>query len=219
MRPKTRLKIRNKVILPGDSSPGYSGPAEYDPLEEHPLWSYEGGEAGPPSHFKYASGKIIAKTWTNNPKVQIICYNHLQDVGGIFEADVTYAPDVEGYWFIPFTKQINSNNLIGARINNNQIQIVQRRVGTWSNIATAPIALGHWRVVITDADIAVYVDDAEQVRVNHAIPDAGYLGISGHKCPAEVEVLSGYRATALGNHITYKGNYVTHNTEQVTYNG
>ena len=220
--PKMRNKVRSKIHYPGMGRPGHSspsGPAFYDPLEKHPLWAYVGGEAGPPSHFRCDSEKIIAKAWTNNPKVQIICYNNLQDVGGIFEADVTYAPDAEGYWFIPFTKQINSNNLIGARINNNQIQIVQRRVGTWTNIATAPIALGHWRVVITDVDIAVYVDDVEQVKANHVISGAGYLGISGHKCPAEVEVLSEYRATALGNRIIYDGNYVVHNSEQVTYNG
>jgi len=180
---KLRPKLRKRLITKAQF---------YDPLEEHPDWTFEGGQIPAPSHLYYEFGSIVAKRWVSGGGIQMLCYNNVYTERAIFEADVVYSPTSTMYWSIPFAKQVDLNNLVGARINEGEIQIAQRSGGTWSNIATAPAQTGHWRVIITDTDITVYVDGVEALTVSHAISGPGYMGISGHQMAEEIEICKNY---------------------------
>jgi len=100
-------------------------------------------------------------------------------------------------WAIPFVKFIDTNNLIGARLNGGKIEIVRRKNGIWDTIGSAPAVEGNWAVKIMNGYIEVYVDGDLKINKNHNVPGHGYFGISGHQWETgEIRLLKNYDVSA-----------------------
>jgi hypothetical protein len=180
------------------------------PLADHCDWTLVYGAA--PDHFGWINTvdiQFFQRPTANTP--ENLAYKNYKSVDGMLSGGY-HDPGGTTDWTLPFAKFIDNLNIIGARVNNGVIELVERRNGTWNTIKSGGTNLnGFWKVVITETDIMVYVDDVLQIESTHRIPDRGYFGISGHKwASAEGTYITNFKVTQI--------NYVTHGNERVTYN-
>jgi hypothetical protein len=140
--------------------------------------------------------------------------NGYQETTGVISASYSNAGGTTN-WTLPFAKFVDANNLIGARVNDNKIEIVQRKSGVWATLASGGTDLeGLFRVAILADRIEVFVDGVKQLEADHTLPNAGGFGISGHQWASpDATILSGYRVDPVSRFM------VTHNGEEVTYGG
>jgi hypothetical protein len=113
---------------------------------------------------------------------------------------------------------INSNNIIGARILSNKVEIVQRKNGTWVTRASTAVPAGssHWVVHITSNHVYVEIDGVLVLDSPHAVPGPGYFGISMHKfhIGAEADFLENYKIFTE-EPLTYRGELITYNSKNI----
>jgi len=96
-------------------------------------------------------------------------------------------------WVIPFAKFKDNNNIVGARLNDGKIEIVQRRNGIWTTLTSVAAVEGSWEVHALNSNIEVFVNGVSQVSIGHQITGFAYFGISGHQWEVgETRVFSNY---------------------------
>ena len=162
-------------------------PVEGCPLEDHPDYSLINNLQGGPSHTCWDEfGKvIILEINDTDPDVQNIAYrpNNYKSTAAIIETDYLINPSGDRNWALPIAGFIDANNLIGVRLNNDQIQIVQRFTGTWTTLATAPAQTGHYKVLINSVNITVNIDGVDVLSTTHDVSGEKYFGLSMHRWP------------------------------------
>jgi len=178
-------------------------PADGCPLEDHPSFKVMDNEVSLPSWACWQNyGQIISLTEkTSNYGIVNIAYkpDTYHSEAAIIECDYLFNPPGTTNWCLPICKFIDENNLLGVRLNNNEIQVEQRHGGTWTTLATAPAQLGRFRVIINSATISIAVDDVDIIATTHSIAEAGYYGLSLHQWPVsgETPIVSNYAIQLL----------------------
>jgi len=188
------------------------------PLEAHPDWYLKGRLQGGGTRTAWDGAKIIWNTNDNPPSanVQNLSYRGIRAKSGIIEFDFLNEPTNINSWAIIAAKMVNTQNIIGARINGGNIEFPVRINGTWGMIGSCPAQLGHWKVYILTNKIILLVDGVEVLRANHLIAGEGYLGMSMHRFTGTLEIAENYTARKIdAQYITHNGVQVTHNTEDV----
>ncbi len=170
--------------------------AEYDwvyecygqPLAEHPLWTRLDGDtqADDKLQWKFNGDEI----WTvDNLEDSVInlgfdilrTKSESATITGVYQDR-----DYQNAWMMPFSKMIDKNNLVGARINGGKVEVVQRDSGTWTTKVAWDYTINlyeskDWIVEITNTDITVYINGDLIGTVSHNIQGQGYFGISSHR--------------------------------------
>jgi len=189
------------------------------PLNSHPSWDQVDGAK--PDDFGWDGNGIVFKPRPTANRPQNLRFNKYNGISGVLTGTMNDAGGNTN-WTLPFAKFISEFNIVGARINDGQIEIVQRRNGTWATlIAGGANTDGDWEVTITDSIIQVRINGTLELEHSHVISGAGGFGISGHKwVPAEAIVITDYNVRKfVVNNVVYNNVQVTYNGEEVTYNG
>jgi len=189
------------------------------PLNSHPSWDQVGGVK--PDHFGWDGNGIVFRTRDNANRPENIRFNKYRGISGVLTGNISDAGGNEN-WVLPFAKFTNEVNIIGARINSAKIEIVQRKNGMWSTLASGgSVTDGNWEVTITDSLIQVRIDGNLELEHSHTIGGEGDFGISGHKwVHADGVVILDYMVRPyVINNVVYNGEQVTYNGEEVSYNG
>lgn len=209
---KVIRKVQPKLLGKGGITDGvvFLESKIYDPLTDHPDWTYHSGE----SCKLYGKGSGVYTHADDNPgDVSNIQFGTLTANEAVLEGYVSYNPQFDTYWTLPFSKFLGVNYIVGARNNNGSIQLVQRFGGAWSTLATEPgNRSGFWRVVITGTRITVYVNGVKAIEADHLMDGQCEFGISGHRQPEEGLLL-------VSNYRVYPANLIAHNGENVTHKG
>jgi len=188
-------------------------PLEGYPLEQHPDWRVLQGIYDTKLGWRKRGETIFVR---NQPVsgVKNLAFKSFYLEDGYILGTYLYQPMSGETWTIPFAKMVNGNNIIGARILANKVEIVQRRNGTWATRASTPVPAGssHWVVHITNDHVYVEIDGVPVLDSSHAVPGPGYFGISMHKFEigAETDFLENYKVFAE-EPITYRGELITYN--------
>jgi hypothetical protein len=189
-------------------------PATGRPLERHPDWRIHGGVE--PSDLGWLDDGATIQFFFNDPHQTVTNLMHkgFSGVEGIITAE--YAnPGGNRDWLLPFAKFVNTRNLIGARLNNNHWEIVQRSGGTWTTLASGGTVFdGDIEVIITADHISVSVNGSLQLEKDHSIADAGGFGISAHQWGSvDNTSLRNYAVAPIVK------DFVEHNGVAVTHDG
>ena len=180
------------------------------PLEDHPAWTliYDGAGIGFTNLCWTDFGRAIEFLTADPPQPQMLNFRGLFGAGAVLEADYTPPSTGEDNWTLPFCKFVDPNNVVGARYNFEggtlQLQVVQRVAGAWQTLVTTPVSGGgHWRVVITNSSIVIYVDGNLVFDQEHDINGDGYFGIFPHKWVAPDEIiLTDYQGLTVQERVT-----------------
>jgi hypothetical protein len=160
------------------------------PLEDHPNWSIVAGTG--PSNLCWDSmdGKSVLVNADSDDLINI-AYRNTSMISGSIAATIAMVSSSDQDWMLPLAaRMINGNNLIGARWNDSQFEVVQRRIGTWSTLfAGGPVpALGDrvifllsskfWKLIVNGA----VVGEGETTLAE----STGFWGMSQHRSPGFV---------------------------------
>ena len=160
------------------------------PLERHPDWILKTNAASNTCWKDF--GTIIQfKKWVSGNFARNLSYKNLRSEGAILEFDIIDAGETSN-WALPAAKFLNDNNIVGARLNDGKVQIVQRKVGTWSTLGEVPGVAGHWIVTITNNHITVNAEGTDVIDKAHTITGEGWFGISSHRIMNDVDMISNF---------------------------
>jgi hypothetical protein len=171
------------------------------PLEHNPNWFLHSWEGAAVSYqcWKDYGNTIVFNRAAAGASVKNVAAVGYYGTGAVLDFDVLVAP-TGTCWALYGAKLINHNNIIGVRIAGDKIEIVQRKVRTWTtlvSVAVTPLA-GHWTVTITDTTIALAIDGTEVASANHTIQGRAMFGISGHRFDAgPLDLLQNYIVTSV----------------------
>jgi hypothetical protein len=200
----------------------YGRPALRDsgsPLASHPSWEQVDGVA--PDHFGWDGDGIVFRTRDDANRPENLRFNKYKGISGVLTGSISDPGGTEN-WTLPFAKFSNELNIIGARINNAKIEIVQRKNGLWTTLTSGgSVTDGSWEVTITESTIQVRVDGNLELEYSHTISGEGEFGISGHKWvhADAVQILNYMVQPYVTNPVVYNGEPVVYNGEEVIYNG
>jgi len=187
-------------------------PLEGYPLERHPAWRVLAGTYDTKLGWKDWGNIIYVKNQTLSAIKNLAFRNYFQREAYI-SAKYLFQPTSNEHWTLPFAKIVNGNNLVGARVDSNKVEVVQRKNGVWSTKASVanPINLGYWMVHITDNHISVFIDGNLVAEAAHSISGEAHWGISMHKyvIAADQDLLENYRVTSE-EPLTLNGEQITH---------
>ena len=187
------------------------------PLEDHPYWRLHSGVT---SQMGWEDGGDKIKFFTSaNAVVSNVQYKGFAAIEGVFTANYQ-APTVGSNWLLPFAKFINTANILGVRMVNGSIEIIQRKNNTWTTLASGGVVpAGSFEVIvnITTTHISVLINGVLQLEADHTTSTAGGFGISGHRWDEpDALYLTNFDVNTLAHHlITHDGAQVTYDTENV----
>jgi len=166
------------------------------PLERHPDWTLTGLNAATHTAWNNYGNNITLNVDTATNGNQSILFKDYYGAEYTIKATVNYdAFNVNDNWILPFAKIRNNSNVVGARLNNGNIELVQRKNGIWSTLATVAIAnpVGEWEVTINNNTITVKINDVVEATANHAISGDASYGICYHKIGSDMpDIISDY---------------------------
>jgi hypothetical protein len=179
------------------------------PLMYHNNWRIINGTT--PDYYGYNRNTSGLVLYNAPADVKNMVFKDFRDTWGIITAQNVTDLGGTANWILPFAKFKDANNLVGARINNGVIEIVQRNRGRWTTLGSAPVTEGNWLVQLMNAWTEIYINGISVLKVNHAMRDAGYYGISGHRIDNAGEVCTNYDVSSTDT--------VTHLSVPITVNG
>jgi hypothetical protein len=214
--------IGNKLTIPyRKTDVQFYPPSETgSPLDNHPDWRLVDGAA--PDHLgwvNFGQGITFFPRTGSGINPENLNFKHYKKIEGVVSGNYSN-PGGNDNWLLPFAKFINSTNIVGARVNSDTIEIVQRKNGFWSTLASGGTDIeGFFEVYFTDSHVSVFVDGLLQVEADYTLPQEGFYGISGHAWSAgEVNILTDFNVAPISaNIVRYNGEIVTYNGELVYY--
>jgi hypothetical protein len=159
-------------------------------IEKHAYWRMAHNEQGGDAHLDVnPEGTVVNfKQNTVNPKAQNIKFQDRVAPDGHLTFKYTAEPTGSDNWTL-IGKMVNDKNLVGCRYNAGQMQVVQRRNGSWTNKKlvdyTFTLGMKIDFIIKWDGKIFVYVDDVLVIETTTQITEEGYWGISSHKIPKD----------------------------------
>ena len=165
------------------SGPGI--PASGCPLNDHPLWERVVGAGDSVFCWENHLGTSISVHGSEDI-VKNLSYKGLFVVNGMVSAKIAYVASGDQNWFMPLAgRMINGSNIIGARWNDGQFEVVQRKNGTWATLfagGPAPVIGDEVKFSLSSKYWKLVVNDVVVGEGTTGLPDdPGYWGISQHR--------------------------------------
>jgi len=151
------------------------------PLEDHPNWFLIYGNSSLIGWDSYGRG-IVPHSKTNNNGSLVAMGSDTPNTynGAILTCDYLY--DAPGDSFVlPLAKFINLDNIVGVRLRNGNVEVVQNKNGSLATLLSQPATTGRWTVVFSNNNIELTIDGVKQFNITHDISGDGYFGVGGYQ--------------------------------------
>ena len=160
------------------------------PLESHPNWSLITGSTSKLCWDNYGRDVIVNDGGSTSAFVSLTPELNAAVLKGYYDPIVTGNDN----YVLPFAKY-SKGDMVGCRINNGQLQVIQRTGGTWKTIAAIPIVSGgFFSVTISDYKIVISIDGLLVLDQDHNVAGPGYFGVLDSNWSSGSQILvSGYR--------------------------